>query len=134
MSSDDIIDKLISKGIEYDKNEITVESILEDLINPESDISNLMDPIKGKRRESTKIREREDIEKILKEQNYSFNNELEKILKEDNSNLLLYDINNIENEVQKEKEDQNNPKISEEMELIKKEKKKRRRKKRKKKK
>ena len=123
MNSDDIIEKLISKGIEYDKSEITVESILEDLINPESDISNMMDPIKGKRRESTKLREREDIEKILKEEKYNFNNELENILNEDDTKLLSYDINNKESEDQKEKEDQNNIKLLEEMELMKKKKK-----------
>ena len=123
MNSDDIIEKLISKGIDYDKSEITVESILEDLINPESDISNMMDPIKGKRRESTKLREREDIEKILKEEKYNFNNELENILNEDDTKLLSYDINNKESEDQKEKEDQNNIKLLEEMELMKKKKK-----------
>ena len=123
MNSDDIIEKLISKGIDYDKSEITVESILEDLINPESDISNMMDPIKGKRRESTKLREREDIEKILKEEKYNFNNELENILNEDDTKLLSYNINNKENEDQKEKEDQNNIKLLEEMELMKKKKK-----------
>ena len=130
MNSDELIDQIISKGIDYDKNEITVESVLEDLINPESNISNLVNPnnkenicssneIKGESQDNElyNILNEEkgkfntnDIENILKEkgniQKEMNNDDIDKILKEkpkEIPNELLKEILN-ENKGEKQKE------------------------------
>ena len=38
MNSDDLIDQILSKGVEYDKSQVTVDSVLEDLIGTDSNI------------------------------------------------------------------------------------------------
>ena len=45
MNSDDLIDQILSKGVEYDKSQVTVDSVLEDLIGTDSNISNLVNPV-----------------------------------------------------------------------------------------
>ena len=131
MNSDELIDQIISKGIDYDKNEITVESVLDDLINPEPNISNLVNPINKEDKNDTKEMKGEiedselnktlneekgkfsnnnDKENLLKAetkvQNEIINNDLDKILNENPkeiTNELLKEILN-ENKSEKEKE------------------------------
>ena len=92
MNSDELIDQIISKGIDYDKNQITVDSVLEDLINTDSNISNLVNPINKENKDGKKEPKQtnnEDIEKILKEETSKINiNDLDNILKEDTSQIL----------------------------------------------
>ena len=84
MNSDDLIDQIISKGIDYDKNEITVESVLEDLINPGSNISNLVTPNKENKNEIKTGLDDNELDKILKEEKGKNNNiDIENLLKED---------------------------------------------------
>ena len=75
MNSDDLIDQILSKGVDYDKSQVTVDSVLEDLIGTDSDISNLVNPIK----EVDKDNKKEEIvshnlEDFLKEEPEENNN------------------------------------------------------------
>ena len=42
MNSNDLFDELLSNKVEYDKNEVTVESVLEDLDIFDVDLTNLI--------------------------------------------------------------------------------------------
>ena len=95
MNSDEIIDK-ISKEIEYDKSEITVESVLEDLIKPGLSISDLVSPINKENNEN-------NIDNILNKDNVNVNdNDLDKILKESSNDFLLETKNNDIDKILKE--------------------------------
>ena len=96
MNSDDLIDQL-SKGLDYDKSQITVDSILEDLINTDTNISNLVNKNKEEQNKNGNINKgeekKEDIEKLLKEvknenKKESNNIDLDDILKEDTNKIL----------------------------------------------
>ena len=89
MNSDDLIDQIISKGLEYDKNEITVDSVLKDLINTDINISNLSKPIKqdeDKKDISNIANNNVNIESILTEDKKEDISNVEKILKEGRNN------------------------------------------------
>ncbi len=53
MNSDELIEQILSKGVDYDKSQITVESVLKDLINTNSNI-NLTNPIPNNDKEEKK--------------------------------------------------------------------------------
>ena len=96
MNSDDLIDQ-ITKGIEYDKSQITVDSILEDLINTDTNISNLVNKSNEGQDKKLNINKegekKEDINKILNEvksENHKESKDIniDDILKEDTNQIL----------------------------------------------
>ena len=126
MNSDDLIEQILSKGVDYDKSQITVESVLKDLINTNSNV-NLTNPIPSNDKEEKKDKKKAttnyDLDEILKEGP----KEIEKIQNKEKVN----DIQKEEKkEIQKEETKKNSEKdnkdplkeIEKEMELAKKEK------------
>ena len=82
MNSDEIIDELLSTKVEYDKNKVTVESVLEDLDNLDVDLSNLINNSSENKKEENKGNK-----ESVKDENKE-NNLLNKILNENLDDIL----------------------------------------------
>ena len=88
MNSNDLFDELLSNKVEYDKNEVTVESVLEDLDIFDVDLTNLINNSSENKKE-----EKKDNKELVKEENKENINkedkeEIKENVKQDNDDLL----------------------------------------------
>ena len=88
MNSDEIIDELLSTKVEYDKNKVTVESVLEDLDNFDVDLSNLINNSSENKKEEQKENKESVKDENIEKVNESIKEEIKEKPKGDDDDLL----------------------------------------------
>jgi len=88
MNSDEIIDELLSTNVEYDKNKVTVESVLKDLDNLDVDLSNLINNSSENEKEEKKEKKESVKDENVEKVNESIKEETKEKPKGDDDDLL----------------------------------------------